>query len=191
MRLLRGIENDADVHHDVDKQAVFGEEGAQIVPVSLIPQTHGAAGLDDHVVPGLIIRQVIPAFPGGPESETQVMHSAVGLAMFDEVAVVFRLRSPPGIAGMQINQPELPAKETFTPVGPGLSLVHPFTVGGIYGESVGADSTRWRSCEAENWMAVLHFAMRRSLFGTLYLLRQNALYCVDMRRHYIYLATMA
>ena len=48
--LARGVENDPDVHHDVDEQRILGDERAQVLALFLEPQGQRLAGLHQHIV---------------------------------------------------------------------------------------------------------------------------------------------
>src|SRR5919199_2253237 len=82
--LLGGVEDDADVHHDVDEGALRRDEGAQIAPSLVETQRHRLARLDYNGVDGVIACEIVPALPRGPEEEAQVVHAAIRFAVLDE-----------------------------------------------------------------------------------------------------------
>ncbi len=131
-----GVEDDAHVHHDVDEEALVGDEGAQVLALLLEAFGQRLAGLDHDVVGLLIFVDVIPTFPGRPEDEAQIVYAAVGLAMLDQTGVMLGPVQPIDIGGVLIEQPHLAAQKTFTPVGPGLAIVFPLAVLGVHGEVV-------------------------------------------------------
>ena len=53
--LPRRVENDADVHHDVDEQRILRHEGAQVRALFAESQRHRAAGLNEHAVEGRVV----------------------------------------------------------------------------------------------------------------------------------------
>ena len=135
--LLGRIEDDANIHHDVDEQAVLGQERAQVLALWLEPQRQGLPGLNNHRLHRRVAGQVVPALPGGPEEETQVMNAAVCLAGLDQAGVMFGSLPPARVAGVLVQQPQLPAQKAFAPVGPGFALEVPFSLEGIQGEEIG------------------------------------------------------
>ena len=48
-RFARGVEDDADVHHDVDEDRILGHERSQILAIFLEPHGQRRAGLNDDV----------------------------------------------------------------------------------------------------------------------------------------------
>ena len=63
-RLLGDVEDDAYIHHDVDKERILGDERTQILAFLFEAHTHRFPRLDDHLVQRRVARQVVPAFPG-------------------------------------------------------------------------------------------------------------------------------
>ena len=62
--LLCSVEDNADVHHDVDKQAFISHERAQVLPFFF--ETHGERGtrFHDDLIDFPFVCQIVPAFPG-------------------------------------------------------------------------------------------------------------------------------
>ncbi len=136
-RLLRRVEDDAHVHHDVNEQAIIGHEGTQVLSLLLEAQRQGATGFDDNLVDLRIAGQVIPALPGRPEEEAQIVHVAIGLAVFDQPRIVLGFGAPVGIVRVPIEQPELAGQEPFAPVRPCLAAVLPLAADGVHGKIIG------------------------------------------------------
>ena len=64
------------------------------------------------------------------------MDRAVELARFNQPGVVLGAGAPFGIAGVQVEQPQLTAQEALAPVRPGFAGEIPAPAGGVYGETV-------------------------------------------------------
>src|SRR5207244_5918965 len=77
--LLRGVEDDADVHHDVDESALRRHERAQVAALLVEPPREGLPRLDDDLVDCRVAAEVVPALPRGPEEEAQVVHGTIRL----------------------------------------------------------------------------------------------------------------
>ena len=86
------------------------------------------ARLDHDLIFGRIARQVIPRFPGRQEKEAQVVHVAIGLAVFDQPRIVLGPFSPPSVARMPKQNPEHSPEKSFAPVGPGFRFMLPFSL---------------------------------------------------------------
>ena len=52
-------------------------------------------GLDDDALDTLIASQIVPALPGRPEEEAEIMNAAIAVARFDEPGVVLGTLTPP------------------------------------------------------------------------------------------------
>ena len=89
--LLRRVEDDRHVHHNVDEEALVGDKGAQVVALFLETLGESLAGLDDDRVFLLFAGQVVPAFPGGEEQKAEIVDIEVGLAVFQQAGVVLGL----------------------------------------------------------------------------------------------------
>ena len=62
--LLGGIEDDADVHHDINEEAVLRQEGAQVCAFLAEAQSHRLAGGNQNFIEGGVARDVQPALVG-------------------------------------------------------------------------------------------------------------------------------
>jgi hypothetical protein len=133
---LGGVEDDADVHHDVDEQAVGGQEAAQVPALVVEPQRHGPSGLYDRSVVSGVPGGLVPAPPGGPEQEAEVVDVAVVLPVLDERAVVLGEATQVRASGPDGEHPELAAEEALAPVGPRLAGQVPAAAGRVERERV-------------------------------------------------------
>ncbi len=93
-RLLGGVENNAHIHHDVDKERILGHEGAQVLALFLESHSHRLPCLDDDIVKDRIATEIVPAFPGRPENEAQIVDIAVVFARFEQQRIVLGPLSP-------------------------------------------------------------------------------------------------
>ncbi len=135
--LLRGVKDNAHIHHNIDEQAVFRQERAHVLPLLFEAQAHCSPGLDQHVVQGRISAQVVPALVGRPKQKAQVMHISIQLTRLDQAAVMLCPCPPFFLPGMLIKQPQLPAQEPLAPVRPALAIQIPLTSTGVHGKLVG------------------------------------------------------
>ena len=133
---LGGVEDDADVHHDVDEKALRPHEGGQVSALFAEARTGGSASLDEDAALGLVAVLVVPALPAGPEEEAEVMDAGVGHTVFDEAAVVDGALAEPWVAGLLVDEPELAGQEALAPVGPGLAAVQPLAALGVEREVI-------------------------------------------------------
>ena len=142
-RLARGIEDDPDVHHDVDEERILADERAQVLPVLLETQRLGFARLNQRILQLGILRQAIPAVIGGHEDEAQIVNVAIMLARRRAewcsewpapariCPATTRCRSPHGQVPL-VEDPHHSGKKSVAPVGPNLAFVLPFAVGGVH-----------------------------------------------------------
>ena len=150
--MLGCVENDSGVHHNVDERAVRCKERAQVTPTLVEAQRQRLPGLDDDALDTLIASEIIPALPGRPEEEAEIMHTAIALARFDEPGVVLGARTPPRIAGANGEDPEYAAQKALTPVRPGFLPVVPSPPGCVEREVVGIGCNQvlyLRLCEVQ------------------------------------------
>src|SRR5215211_7634657 len=107
----RCVEDDPDVHHDVDEQAVGGQEAAQVATLLVEARCKRAAGVDYDVVLRPIAGQLVPAPPRRPEQKAEVVDVAVVLARLEEVAVALSLLAEPWVVCARGEQPQLTGEE--------------------------------------------------------------------------------
>ena len=84
IRSVGGVEDDADVHHDVDEATFRRYERSQVLSILIEAKTHGPAGLDHAALDRFIAGLVEPPLPGRPEDEPKVVNTRVVLALFNE-----------------------------------------------------------------------------------------------------------
>jgi len=141
-RLAGGVENDADVHHDVNEQRLFGYERAQVLAFLAEAQREGASRLDDDIPGGGFAGKVVPAAKGGHEDEAEVVHIAVVLARLERLGIAQRLLEPPGCfrtAGRVplVEDPHHAGQKPVAPAGPGGQIVAPAPPVGVHGVEIG------------------------------------------------------
>src|SRR4030088_227536 len=85
--LARGMEDNADIHHDVDKQRILGDERAYILPLIVEAVGHRAARINEDLVEVRIAREPIPAVIRGQEDKPEVVRFGVTLAGFERLGV--------------------------------------------------------------------------------------------------------
>ena len=105
--LLGRVKNNANIHHDVDEQAILRYERAQILTFLLKPQRQSFASLDNDFVHSFITCQVIPALVGGVEQKSEVMDISIGFAVFDQSRIMLSFLAPFFVFILFINQPQL------------------------------------------------------------------------------------
>src|SRR5262249_4406353 len=125
------------VHHNVDEYAFGRQERAQVTPTLVEAQRQRPPGLDDDALDTLIAGEIVPALPGRPKEEAEIMNTAIALARFDEPGVVLGALTPPRIAGTHGEDPEHAAQKALTPVRPGFLPVAPSSPGCVEREVVG------------------------------------------------------
>src|SRR5439155_10520348 len=136
-QLLGRVEDDPRIHHDVDEHAVRCQERAQVAPTLVEAQRQRPPGLDDDALDTLIAGEIVPALPGRPEEEAEIMNAAIALARFDEPGVVLGTLTPPWITGAHGDDREHAADKALTPVRPGFLHVVRSSPGGAEREVVG------------------------------------------------------
>src|SRR6266511_3188741 len=101
------------------------------------PQRQRATRLDDDLVAGLVTGELVPASPGRPEQETEIVNAAILLSLLDQERVVLGGIAQVLPAGAAGEQPELSTEKTLAPVGPGLRVHRPPAFLGVQREAVG------------------------------------------------------
>ena len=138
------IEDDGDIHHDVDEQRLRRDERAQVLSLLHEPHRQSPPRLNQH---GLNIRpagQLQPRKVRAKEDESQVMHVPVMLSVLQQPGVVLRPLPPRRVlwrsqaaAGFPpVELPHHSRQEPAGPIGPQLAAVMPFAAGGIDGKKV-------------------------------------------------------
>src|SRR5215207_4275724 len=131
-----GVEDDADIHHDVDEATLWCHEGPQVLPVLIEPQTHRPASLDHPRLERFIPCPVKPSLPCWPEDKPQVVDTCIVLALFDEQRIVLGSLTPVLIVAASGEDPHHAAEESFAPVRPCLTTVLPLAIFGIEREII-------------------------------------------------------
>ena len=126
----RGVENDADVHHDVDEQRIFRNEGTQVRALLAEAQRQRAARLNQNGAQGRIGGQRVPAAVGGGEQESEVVHVAVELARLQAPGVPLGRRAP-GFVAARAQYPHDARQKPVAPVGPRRPVVLPLALLGV------------------------------------------------------------
>ena len=136
-RLVGRIENQRDIHHDVDEQRLWTNKAAQVLTV--FSETHGQrpTGLNQNLVQLFVVGQTVPRAIRVQEDEAQVMHVAIVLPVFQQPGIVFSLLPPNGIATSQMELPHHAGQKTAGPIGPQLALVTPAAIDRVDRKEVG------------------------------------------------------
>src|ERR1700746_3947495 len=71
LRCFGRIEDQSDVHHDVDEQAFWRHERTEITPVLLETQGERASSINHDLILGWITGEFVPDLPGWKEKETE------------------------------------------------------------------------------------------------------------------------
>src|SRR5258707_1463893 len=77
------IENQSDVHHNVDKQAFRGHKRAEIAPASLETQGERTSSINHDLLLRRVASHFAPDLPAGKEKETEIVNSPIRFAMLD------------------------------------------------------------------------------------------------------------
>ena len=77
------IEDQSDVHHDVDKQAFRRHKRAEIAPAHLETQGERASSINHNLLLRRVAGHFAPDLPGGKEKKTEIVNSPIRFAMLD------------------------------------------------------------------------------------------------------------
>ena len=141
-RPARGVEDQRDVHHDVDEQTLRRQERAEVAALGVESHRQRPPGRDQDLAERRVAGQPIPGQVGIEEDEAEVVDVAIVLAVFQEPRVVLGRPPPPGIAVAASDQPHHPGVEAAAPVGPELAAMLPPAVLGVDREVVGVTLDR-------------------------------------------------
>ena len=135
------VENDADVHHDVDEYRILADERTQVLPFFAEPQRHGLSRLDEHLIHLRVFGDLVPAMVSREENEAQIVHIPVVLSRLERLGILDRLVQPVFgvLTGLAVDSsidsaarepamedPHHPRQEAVAPMGPNRPIVLPF-----------------------------------------------------------------
>ena len=135
--LAGGVEDQGDVHHDVDEQALRPDERAKIVSPGVVAQSQRAPGGDQHLAQSLVAGRLEPGQKRVQEDEAQIVNVAVVLAMLQEPGVMLGGPPPLAVAGTIGDEPHHAGVKAPAPVRPELAAMQPASAHGIDREIVG------------------------------------------------------